>query len=80
MRIKVTRRHIREGRRASMFSCPVALAIKEACDAKNVSVDEDWIEINGVVCKPTKKMRAFIFAFDHRLPVKPFNSTLRKYS
>lgn len=80
MRIRVTQRHIRQGRQGSSFWCPIAIALREAgytCASVN---DREWLYWDGrrFIVQPTPYFWAiFIRAYDDGKPVRPFRHTLQ---
>lgn len=75
--IKVTQRHIKDGKRASIVACPVALALNEATgkqfivarySIENLSRPSELIEAS-------RSVKRFVEKYDKygRKAVKPFN-------
>ena len=76
MVITVTQKHIDNGRRGLMLSCPIALAIKERTGlsvvivGRYISVYTNNIDLRQ--CKTSEKALGFIYDFDSGINVKPF--------
>ena len=72
MIVKVTRKHIEDGKRGSITSCPIALALKgmsfKGCEVH----EEDWYFADEIAPLP-KEAREFILKFDDKEPVWPFS-------
>ena len=86
MRVRVQRKHIREGKRKLSDCCPISLAIKDAGSPENGIVDLSgiqWKELNGdtfiETCLPDQ-VQKFTHDFDKGLPVKPFKFSLNPTS
>ena len=72
MIVKVTRKHIKNGKRGSETSYPIALALR-GMSFKDCEVNvHDWYFKDKVVELP-KEARAFIKKFDDKEPVEPFS-------
>lgn len=72
MIVKVTRKHIKNGKRGSMKSCPIALALI-GMSFKDCKVDSaDWCFRDNSATLP-KQAQEFIDKFDDKEPVKPFS-------
>lgn len=76
--VHVTEKHIRAGSKSNCFTCPVALALKDASG-------KPWnVGTTGVFPIPDsdrnmrlpEEVTRFIRSFDLELPVKPFTFTL----
>ena len=85
MKIRVTSKHIKAGKRGSDTSCPIALAVKEtvqkSCLPKflrsmQINVGGD-VEIGHLCMEGTNKMHQFIIDFDEGKKVKPFTFSLK---
>ncbi len=78
VKIKVTKRHIRDGDSWLSNSCPVAIAIRGRLKTRKcVTVDTHGIFISGyydLVCPSS--VLSFINAFDKLQEVQPFEFTL----
>jgi len=82
LKVRVTREHIKMGKRVTLTMCPIALALKPLYP--EVSVDSYHIRLKRFTnTKPSvevttpRKASEFVQAFDGNLPVKPFTFTLR---
>ena len=76
MKIKVERRHLREGVPEDETACPVALAIKEQVDwARDVEVDGLSILVRGEtgtdVRKCPREIAEYVEAFDNGENLRP---------
>lgn len=78
MKIQVTLEDIKAGRPASPSHCPIAQAAKRAC---GMDPEEDGIAVGAnCICRTGTKVykdlpleaRSFIYRFDNRLSVEPF--------
>lgn len=83
MKIKVTKADIKNGKRKSASSCPIALAVKRATKQKLVVVDEEYIGFGKSSRSYTEykipdKASVFIATFDDGDKVKPFSFALEK--
>ena len=77
MKIRVTRKHIKQGKWKNARSCPIALALV-GCGLNDVVVGSSEADIKGQCCLPLPKTaRRFIERFDHGKPVKPFVFNLK---
>lgn len=77
IRIEVTRKLIRRGRRGNPNACPVALALKAAGLSSPMVIRSSfstWETKRGPL---TKKVTRWIDAFDDGKPVKPMSAVLR---
>ncbi len=72
MNIKVTQAHIEKGKRCNDWQCPIALAIIETDKFWNVSVGDEEIILNDKKFTAPNLVKNFVFNFDQKLPVKPF--------
>lgn len=70
--IKVTREDIRNGRRKSTTSCPIANAIKRTFKKKNVCVGVGDFCIGKKEFLLSKRAKGFISRFDSYKKVNPF--------
>lgn len=76
MKIRVMRRHIKEGIRTSRFKCPIALAFNEETGGvADVHRHTLW-DVSDFYDLPRSAQR-FIRSFDQGKPVKPFSFTLK---
>lgn len=77
MLIKVTQDHIDQGTRKSALSCPVALAVMEACKANLAQVTRYGIGVGyrRAVHAPAS-VSSFVLDFDKGHPVVPFEFEL----
>jgi hypothetical protein len=77
--IKVTKKHIREGRMCSSSRCPISLALIDRDPDADPDVT-DWVYFNlhgkSYEGRATKKIMAFFMAFDAGKRVKPQAFTL----
>lgn len=69
MKIKITKKHIKNGIPCTSDLCPVALALFDK-GFKEVCVQEDSVETDTAFFS-IRRGRAFINRFDNELPVKP---------
>lgn len=78
MTIKVTKKHIREGKRGFCRQCPVALALMNATNYKRVFVSSYSWQLGSGKQSGTLPQRAqnFIEDFDGGKNVKPFSFDL----
>lgn len=82
MIVKVTKRHILNGERNNCYSCPISLAIGDACDCDKVIVDENSAsfieETDGkrIYHKLPRSAIRFIKRYDEEESVKPFKFIL----
>lgn len=80
MIVKVTKKHIRLGKRSCVSECPIALAMKDA-GFERVGVSSDHAEYGDnfekLVYLPGK-VSEFIDAFDHQREVHPISFRVRK--
>lgn len=74
--IKVSELNILEGE-CCTTDCPVALALKERLLTSDVSVSSRKIKIKGETFSTPEIVKSFIFKFDNRRKVKPFNFVLK---
>ena len=78
MIIKVTKKHIKNGNRHSIYSCPVALAIQEELgypDFSSICVGNDNFmnkDTYRIVSSP-RSVQRFIAKYDTYEEVSPFN-------
>jgi len=77
MKIYVKRKHIRDGQRDNVVSCPIALVLTEQLGVGDLKVADYEIVLGKTkfTC-PTRAAR-FISKFDAGKPVKPFAFFLR---
>lgn len=78
LKIKVSRVHIKKGKKGSTKSCPIARAIR-SLGYKNIAVSSCDIQINDHVYDIPDKVSDFIEQFDDGKEVKPFEFTARQY-
>ena len=78
MKIRVTQKHLREGKRNEADRCPLALALRD------MGVETPWVEEEDIYyggqgkrCHHTRDSLAFINSFDEGLPVHPMTFDLR---
>ena len=76
MKIHVTRKHIKQGKRGYISFCPIALALK-GYGFKEVMVDDEMAQVDGKESWLSKRTRLFIANFDLGKPVKPFVFNLK---
>lgn len=74
--IKVTQKHILDGKPGSSTFCPVALAVKDM-GYKFVSVGPVGVGADKVWYHPTKKLCRFVNRFDAGKTVKPTSITVK---
>lgn len=72
MKISVEEKHIKTGTAGSCFSCPVALAVREATGAKDVWVGSH-IRVNGRLYAVSDAVLDFIRIFDDLEEGYPFS-------
>ena len=79
MIVKVTMKHIKNGKKHDCRYCPIGLALKDA--GINTMDKEHWVSKgfamwlkNGV----SRKFEDFSSKFDFGIPVKPFSFRVRK--
>ena len=77
MIIKVTKEHIQKGEPGVADLCAVALAIRDKCERKDVSVHAGMIWIGQRVRAQPKSVQEFIGQYDQKAPVKPFQFRMR---
>jgi hypothetical protein len=86
MLIRVTQADIEQGRRTDCYLCPIALAINRALNLNTGSQGIQGAQVYRsqitpkifhVVQPTSRRVERFIWAFDHNLPVSPFNFRLR---
>lgn len=80
MKIKVTKKHIKNGQLNDGEFCPIALAIKDK-GYKSVFVGGDgYIEINYKVFKHNQSSLKFMANFDRYMEAKPTVFVFKKVS
>jgi len=77
MKIYVNRRHIRDGVRANVISCPIAMALTEQLGVGNLKVSDCEIVLGKTRFTCPTRVARFICKFDAGEPVKPFAFFLR---
>lgn len=72
MKIKVTRKDIKKGKKGDVSFCPIALAVarKFNLDAEKVQVDGNGVIIDDMYYMLRRGFN-FVDRFDEGLPVKP---------
>lgn len=83
MKINVTAKDIRMGIRGNCLKCPIAIALKRAFKAKEVTVTTitflvDRLKFRIHELDDDSNIVSFIEDFDQGVPVKPFSFELRK--
>ena len=78
--VRVTRKHIKEGKRGDALSCPIALALQDA-GVSDPLVGSDQFDgyrskrfVSGCL---TRRAQTFIERFDDKKPVKPATFRLK---
>lgn len=72
MKVFVTCADIRNGKRDSKQSCPVALAVKRAAKTGEVTIGCRYASVRGRVVIMPYSVGDFVRNFDKRFPVEPF--------
>jgi hypothetical protein len=72
MKIKVQRRHIRDGVQWDWSACPIALAITEVLGVGDVSVGQGVFRCGNTNFGTSRRAERFIERFDDGKAVKPF--------
>lgn len=78
MKVKVTKKHIKKGKRGQPTGCPIALALKEQYGLKRPRVHGDQVHFPGKSCDLPDKASFFIQQFDSGEKVVPFEFSIRK--
>ena len=81
MKITVTKRDIRLGRKHNCEGCPIARSIRRATGDRTIQVgcDNIFLANEKYVSIPLPlKVKKFIEAFDEGEAVKPFSFTMRR--
>lgn len=76
MIIRVTKRHIKLGKRFSTQNCPIALVLREQF-AGYIHVGITHAMIGRKTCNFSARTMKFIRDFDFHRPVKPFNFRIK---
>lgn len=76
--IHVTAAHIASGARTHEALRPIALAVREHLATDDVWVTLTWIRAQGRQYAIPASAFAFIWSFDHALPVEPFTFVLEE--
>lgn len=78
MKITVTNKDIKNGRQHHCFECPIALAVRRACQTEVVSVGGFTIKVRGGDWIKIPRLAVnFIGDFDLGKPVQPFSFNLK---
>ena len=72
MIVKVTKKHIKNGKRGSSISCPIALALRGMSFKGCIVNSEDW-DFKDKIASLPRNARKFIEDFDEKEPVSPFS-------
>lgn len=72
VRVRIKQKHIAEGVRESVHSCPIALAVKEALLTDAVQVNRENMWVNGKFFELERAEQRFVDSFDNGKRVKPF--------
>lgn len=75
MKIQITKKHIKQGKKGRVTLCPIALACKE-CGFERVRIDAETFEIDGCSGNLPPDAIGFVDDFDDGKPVKPFTFKL----
>lgn len=78
MLIKVTQECIDNGKRGCPYSCPVALAVRDAVENDDIGVCYNHIRIGASYFVPPTEVIKFLKSFDFGIggPVEPFEFEL----
>jgi len=76
MNINVTSKHISNGMHREASHCPVAISLKEKFKTNNIEVYTFGIYIDSIYHPIPRRVKFFIFEFDNKRKVKPFNFKL----
>ena len=78
MKIKVTKKDIKNGLPCSDSSCPIALAVRRTLKHREiVTVDSLYVGINGKYSRLSKRAIRFVEKFDSNEIVKPFEFNIK---
>ena len=78
VKVEVTAKDIKNGRRCDPNACPIALAAKRATKGRIIRALDNFFRLNDESTLPhsLKRVAKFIQNFDSSKPVKPFSFTI----